>query len=217
MALITCPECHNEVSDSSTTCIHCGFSLIDHFNRQKMEDELQVELSEKLYQIETMSRPSKPNIFGRHYILTAFSLLFLVVGIFCLALSKDIPSNFALGLICVLVSVTVFGFTLWVFKYEMLHYKNQISDWEKYKESEKIKLIEQYKTYSENIKKFGGRDAKSKQEEHGEEYVVRCPVCGSPNVKKISGVKKVVSTELWGLASSDIGKQMECENCGYKF
>lgn len=27
MALITCPECRNEISDSANTCIHCGFPI----------------------------------------------------------------------------------------------------------------------------------------------------------------------------------------------
>ena len=27
MALIYCPECKREVSDSNPTCIHCGFDL----------------------------------------------------------------------------------------------------------------------------------------------------------------------------------------------
>lgn len=47
--------------------------------------------------------------------------------------------------------------------------------------------------------------------------VPKCPTCGSPNIKKISATKRWVGTGLFGLASSDIGKTMQCENCGYKW
>lgn len=48
---------------------------------------------------------------------------------------------------------------------------------------------------------------------------VCCPNCGSTNVKKISATKRLFSAELFGLASSSIGKQFQCmeKNCGYKW
>lgn len=45
----------------------------------------------------------------------------------------------------------------------------------------------------------------------------KCPTCGSTNIKKISGTKRWLSTGLFGLASSNIGKNMCCQNCGYKW
>lgn len=47
--------------------------------------------------------------------------------------------------------------------------------------------------------------------------VPKCPTCGSANVQKISGTKRWITTGLFGLASSDIGKTMCCKNCGYKW
>lgn len=47
--------------------------------------------------------------------------------------------------------------------------------------------------------------------------VPKCPTCGSTNIKKISGTKRWLSTRLFGLASSNIGKSMCCQNCGYKW
>lgn len=49
------------------------------------------------------------------------------------------------------------------------------------------------------------------------QYTPKCPTCGNPNIKKISATKRWVSTGLFGLASSDVGKTMQCENCGYKW
>lgn len=45
----------------------------------------------------------------------------------------------------------------------------------------------------------------------------QCPNCGSYDVKKISGVNRVISFELWGGASSKIGKSYGCNSCGYKW
>ena len=44
-----------------------------------------------------------------------------------------------------------------------------------------------------------------------------CPICGSTDIQKISGTKRWLSTGLFGLASSDIGKSMCCKKCGYKW
>lgn len=49
------------------------------------------------------------------------------------------------------------------------------------------------------------------------ENIPKCPTCGSTNVKKISSTKRWISAGLFGLASSNIGKTMECNNCGYKW
>ena len=44
-----------------------------------------------------------------------------------------------------------------------------------------------------------------------------CPTCGSANVKKISSTKRWLSTGAVGIASSDMGKTMQCVACGYKW
>ena len=45
----------------------------------------------------------------------------------------------------------------------------------------------------------------------------KCPNCQSTNIKSISGAKRWLSVGLFGLASSDIGKTMQCNSCGYKW
>lgn len=45
----------------------------------------------------------------------------------------------------------------------------------------------------------------------------KCPTCGSTNIKKISATKRWVGVGMFGLASSDMGKTMQCNNCGYKW
>lgn len=45
----------------------------------------------------------------------------------------------------------------------------------------------------------------------------KCPTCNSTNIKKISTGSRLMSVGVFGLASSKIGKTMECKNCGYKW
>lgn len=47
--------------------------------------------------------------------------------------------------------------------------------------------------------------------------IPKCPTCGSTNIKKISAGTRYVSTGLFGLGSSNVGKTMCCNNCGYKW
>lgn len=48
----------------------------------------------------------------------------------------------------------------------------------------------------------------------GNFLVAKCPSCSSTNVSKISTLNRMVSTGLFGLASSKIGKTHKCNNCG---
>lgn len=46
---------------------------------------------------------------------------------------------------------------------------------------------------------------------------VTCPYCHSTDTKKISGTSRWVSTGLFGLASSKVGKQWHCNKCKSDF
>lgn len=45
----------------------------------------------------------------------------------------------------------------------------------------------------------------------------KCPTCSSTNIKKISGTRRWLGVGLFGIASSDVGKTRECNDCGYKW
>ena len=55
------------------------------------------------------------------------------------------------------------------------------------------------------------------QSQQPTQNVPKCPTCGSTNIEKISGSKRWLTTGLFGLASSNVGKTMHCKNCGYKW
>lgn len=44
--------------------------------------------------------------------------------------------------------------------------------------------------------------------------IPKCPTCGSTNISKIGTINRMISTGLFGLASSKIGKTHKCNNCG---
>lgn len=46
---------------------------------------------------------------------------------------------------------------------------------------------------------------------------VTCPYCHSTRCSRISILGRIVSVELWGLASNKLGKQWHCEDCGSNF
>lgn len=47
--------------------------------------------------------------------------------------------------------------------------------------------------------------------------IPKCPVCGSTNIEQIGAFNRAASTVAFGIASSKIGKQWHCKNCGYNF
>lgn len=59
-----------------------------------------------------------------------------------------------------------------------------------------------------------------KEGENGERpYTPRCPICGSPNLEKISFGTRAVKTAVFGTAGAidDAGKTYKCRDCGSKF
>ena len=67
-----------------------------------------------------------------------------------------------------------------------------------------------------------GKKAPDMQPEQYFEYLrnkdkVQCPYCKSFDIKKISTGSRIVSTGLFGLGSSKIGKQWHCNSCKSDF
>lgn len=49
------------------------------------------------------------------------------------------------------------------------------------------------------------------------QHKLKCPICGSTNIRRISTLNRGVSVAAVGLASSKIGKQYECKSCKHKW
>lgn len=63
------------------------------------------------------------------------------------------------------------------------------------------------------------RRLKEQEKAKKEAMKPKCPTCGSTNIRKISNLSRSTSFLVHGLASSKMGKTMECLNpkCGYKW
>lgn len=50
-----------------------------------------------------------------------------------------------------------------------------------------------------------------------EQYIPKCPICGSTNLKKLDALSRTASVFMWGLGSNKIGKTYECRKCKATF
>lgn len=55
------------------------------------------------------------------------------------------------------------------------------------------------------------------EEKEHPKYVPKCPVCGSPDLRKISATSKVLDVAFWGFAAGKPKKTYHCNNCDYEF
>lgn len=58
--------------------------------------------------------------------------------------------------------------------------------------------------------------AELKEKEHPK-YTPKCPVCGSPDLRKISATSKVLDIAFWGFTAGKPKKTYHCNNCDYEF
>lgn len=78
-------------------------------------------------------------------------------------------------------------------------------------------------TYNLRIKEYESIEEKSKklntlQNSRPTSNIPKCPICGSTNLSKISGMKKAAKIGLFGIfGAGDLGKTWKCNNCGSKF
>lgn len=85
---------------------------------------------------------------------------------------------------------------------------DEISSYLLYLEKEKQSKYIDYTSFHNNV---------PIQPQTQQQNIPKCPTCGSTNIQKISTTRRLVTTGLFGLASSNVGKTMLCKNCGYKW
>jgi hypothetical protein len=91
----------------------------------------------------------------------------------------------------------------------------QQNDWDGYIKKKKAAVQEKYKDVASNIAHYGTKAVPSYPSRNNNK--LKCPICGSTNVNKISTLNRTVSVATVGLASSKIGKQYECKDCKHKW
>lgn len=240
MALINCPECGKEnVSDQAAQCPNCGYDIKKHFqeiqekkrlteNRRYLERKiieqtsaLKPELDEKLQEIDGLPHPKKPSFLTQLFSGDGAFLTNLALGTTVISFLLSLVTGSVLFVtIFVLALVLGIPFILYInaldYQSSKHLYQEQIADWEKYKQERKNKLIQDYETYARNLALYGSRTSPNI------DFVYKtsdpkCPICSSSDIKKITLTRRMASVYVAGAASSDIGKQMQCNKCGYKF
>lgn len=236
MALVNCPECGREnVSDSAESCPNCGYGVKAHFElikKQEAEAELarqQKEAQEKYaqQQKETLIKlaqqekerynqrwaaielPSNPTTSIEHKITICGSLASIIIGI--VLLSKNFEGS-PKGIILILLGVAALGIYYFTdYKEKAKLYRLSQDDPDAYRRT----IIERENDYRQQLLKQEEATRRLQALQQSSYSVLKCPVCGSTTVDKISTLDRTVSVAAVGLASAKIGKQYKCRHCGH--
>ena len=227
MAIINCPECGKEVSEKAESCPNCGYSIIKYFEEKKAVESinqerkrLQEELDKELDKIDKLQKPEKPTLSsvilsGNRWIWILCFICFLLIIfalIYIFSISGKFEWPYLIPAIILLILVLVGGSDIREKYQEKL---TQYNDFDGYKEQQKQRTRENYKYKIQYVEKYSGKSETSKPTVPS--FGLRCPVCGSASVRRISTTSRVTSVAMVGLASSKIGKQYECKNCKHKW
>lgn len=151
----------------------------------------------------TTDKPSKVDLkIG--FVTLIIAIAFLIFGFW--AISSG-------GIIFVVIGLFVFGVSCCSFnEYKKDVYKNHLlkTDYNAYQE-----YIELERQKEKETQEFLQKQKEEKTAKKYNHYTYKCPMCGSNKIVNISATKKVVSTGMLGLASSQIGKTYQCDECKY--
>lgn len=73
------------------------------------------------------------------------------------------------------------------------------------------------KKLQKNANTFDAQYRAELEEKEHPKYTPKCPVCGSPDLRKISATSKVLDVAFWGFAAGKPKKTYHCNNCDYEF
>lgn len=166
--------------------------------------------------------PSKPKL------LTKGSIQVLLMGLGMLSLSiyllfvgpgrvefSEEPITFLLFVIIGVIG----GFLVWFVPYayfcDLRDYSEASKDFDGYVKRKEQERAENLRRAEENLRKANEAEKeKKKAEAERLERLPQCPICGKKDcVKRLSTLNRSASIAAFGLASSKIGKQYQCERC----
>lgn len=151
----------------------------------------------------TTEKPSKV-LLGCGFVALIIAIAILIFGFW--AISSG-------GILFVIIGFFVFAVACFFFnEYRKDVYKHHLAktDYNAYKE-----YIEQERQKEKEAQEFLQKQKEEKTAKKYNNYKYKCPMCGSNKIVNISTAKKVVSTEMLGLASNQIGKTYQCDDCKY--
>lgn len=159
------------------------------FNIKKHYDTVRAQqIQQKIHEIklEQVKMPEEPKKMNLNFGLSIFFLFGALCGF--------LIESFVLALLMIMCACWMYFEGSKQYENAMEKYNLAKTDFEKYK-----KEIVRNQEYQERMK----------------EPQLKCPICGSTSVKKISTANRVASTAMVGIASGKIGKQYKCGKCGH--
>lgn len=194
MALIKCPECGREVSDTANACINCGYDIktyVDKIEKAKKEEEMKAIEEE---QIKTLAKdiklPKKNDFFnsewGLYYAGSFISgALFVIYVIVCVS-----TNEWSSWLILALAPISIITFCEGqkIKKKEDEIIEKAIKDEETYKINKARQMVNEQKATIRRI-------------EYKLESEIKCPYCGIGNPNKVED------------PHNHNGRQWQCWSC----
>ena len=217
MSLVICPSCgRKNVSDTTEMCPGCGYNIKKHFSQKKVgkkdssDDYIKFQLKQDILSEEQiMERLEKQNMehlekqlsdeWKVKIIATLLAIIGIIIGIASYHFKANgvlIALSFGVAAFCIAGLVMSSG-SIEQMERELSLMQTSYKEWERQKNIQSMKEVEL----------FALKEATAP----------RCPHCNSTNIKQISMLNRMISVEIFGLASSKIGKQFECKNCKYKW
>lgn len=232
MSLIKCPECSKEVSDQAQVCPNCGFDIVLYIKNTNNKEKKAKRIKELIKTISSPEKPKMPEPLNnkKHIVIEIIASILLTFSIWCFFFSRSIfEANFMLillGIMTFLASCLIF-----VYSFEK---RDDIKSKMKYYDIQLKRYLEEYKSYTENPRKYKIEKAKqiyeieerkqnlqkklsSKQQINNQSNIPKCPTCQSTKIRKISTTTKVANTAMFGVAGTKRHKTFHCNNCGYEW
>lgn len=166
--------------------------------------------------------PKKPKRFNLFFWL---GLLFAVCAIFDFYFILDAIEEEEGAFIYILCFLIFSFFSIFLFYCSPQVYKQQSKDYELSKTNfrdyqitmqfRKEKIEQQRQQQIQNTLDDYEKLKKEEEAKKHNYYRYKCPMCNSNRIRTISTAKKVVSTEIFGIASRQIGKNYQCDDCKY--
>jgi RNA polymerase subunit RPABC4/transcription elongation factor Spt4 len=198
MALITCPECKGNVSDQADTCPHCGFPISKTKPATGEIIGLEGPDAEKANTVMDMLKAAGEPVL-LHEIAEALDMTFFDTRKFLEKIEQGGK-----------IRKLIFGAKPY---YDI---GTETSGWNAIEEGQKY-LAEKERKKTNLEEKNNVNTLPKPMYLNVDPDAPKCPVCGKRSVRKISAGDRIVSVGVLGLASSKIGKTMECTSCGYKW
>lgn len=188
MSMVICPECGTKCSEYANACVSCGFPIKQFMEENELSDTNKVFMCPKC----------------AFYSGGGLSKIYIKCK-YCNIPTIQLEMNDE-KLEKELYQIYKSGEKEYDAKFIKEDGRNQFSQ-EAYEH--RLAMI---KRENENHNKQNIQDNNVLQKPQ-----IHCPYCNSTNTTKITVAKRSVSTYLFGLGSSKVGKQWHCNNCKSDF